>query len=98
MLTWAAESKKIEKQQRRRRRKKGEGQEGEGEGGREGGEKVDVIGLVEAIWKEHEGREGEEERGRVMATIERAIKAAMVLRHGPQKAKEVYKGLWEMNE
>jgi len=98
MLTWAAERKKIEKQQWRRRRKKGEGQEGEGEGGREGGEKVDVMGLVEAIWKEHEGREGEEERGRVMATIERAIKAAMVLRHGPQKAKEVYKGLWEMNE
>jgi hypothetical protein len=97
MLTWSAESEKIEKQQQRRRRKKGEG-EGEGEGGREGGEKVDVGGLVEAIWKEHEGREGEDERGRVTKTIERAIKAAMVLRHGPQKAREAYKGLWEINE
>jgi len=94
MLMWSAESKKNEKQQQRRRRRKGDGERME-EREREEGEKVDVVALVEAIWKEHEGRKGEEERMRVTATIERAIKAAMVLRYGPQKAKEAYKGLWE---
>lgn len=88
MLTWAIESGGNLRHVQERPLQGGKAGLGQMEGTQE-----DVTRMVEILCQDT--TEGVDERHQVMATIEKALRQAMILRHGPERGLQAYERLWQ---